>query len=51
MQRPVCEVWFKENKEDKKLGSIRSPWTACDYILEVLDKHENVKYVISASCC
>eukprot|EP01015_Nassula_variabilis_P002870 TRINITY_DN1170_c0_g1_i18.p2 TRINITY_DN1170_c0_g1~~TRINITY_DN1170_c0_g1_i18.p2 ORF type:complete len:271 (+),score=55.34 TRINITY_DN1170_c0_g1_i18:319-1131(+) len=51
MQRPTLKVTYTENKEEKELGSIRSPWTACDYILEVLDKHENVKYVITASCC
>eukprot|EP01016_Furgasonia_blochmanni_P045014 TRINITY_DN6297_c0_g1_i2.p1 TRINITY_DN6297_c0_g1~~TRINITY_DN6297_c0_g1_i2.p1 ORF type:complete len:201 (+),score=42.96 TRINITY_DN6297_c0_g1_i2:393-995(+) len=51
LQRPAVDVFWTEEKEKKKLGTIISPYEMCDYTLHVLDKHENVTFRIVASCC
>lgn len=49
--RPRLEVLYVENDMNVKLGTIVNPWYFCNIGCHVLDIHDNLRYIVEASCC
>lgn len=49
--RPEMLLFLTENGQKTYLGKVTNPWTACDLEIRVIDPQEQLKYILTGSCC